>query len=336
MSAAWTALELSAIKNLKVEDEIGLLLSKAERLRRQEQEADIDALFDKELARLTNLPFAAFDILPRLLAAGYCDTALRMALAAYDKQASPALFRSYWAGLAVAVAVAVGSMGRSDEDAVVAGIPLGIALAAAHRHNEARPLLHDGLIVAYPRTQQLAAIKASLFDMSGRRGWRQTLANRAWAELAPVSKLWNAMFSEAGFYHVLSQIMESRYELERTWKSSGCQAEVKAKLDSLTRALKGLTNELGPEHVRVQCALREYGRAVASPQLKRHRQLRQALKSRGKELQGVVEESRRDQQALEALTRQLGQALAARQEQQVQDTIQQLFQLHMRRQGLKV
>ncbi len=77
-------------------------------------------------------------------------------------------------------------------------------------------------------------------------------------------------------------------------------------------------------------------RAVASPQLKRHRQLRQALKSRGKELQGVVEESRRDQQALEALTRQLGQALAARQEQQVQDTMQQLFQLHMRRQGLKV
>ena len=60
-----------------------------------------------ELARLTNLPFATFDILPRLLAAGYCDTALRMALAAYDKQASPALFRSYWAGLAVAVAVAV-------------------------------------------------------------------------------------------------------------------------------------------------------------------------------------------------------------------------------------
>ncbi len=42
-----------------------------------------------------------------------------------------------------------------------------------------------------------------------------------------------------------SQIMESRYELERTWKSSGCQAEVKAKLDSLTRALKGALGKRG-------------------------------------------------------------------------------------------
>lgn len=36
-----------------------------------------------------------------------------------------------------------------------------------------------------------------------------------------------------------SQLLESRYEVERNWKSAGCKTEVKAKLENMTKMISG-------------------------------------------------------------------------------------------------
>ncbi|PRW45320.1 acetylglucosamine transferase isoform B [Chlorella sorokiniana] len=311
--AFWDAFCLAVTVSRNVGPTLQQLLGQAQQLEQQGRHEEAEAVLDQGLASLTDLPFALLEMLPPLLEAGHYNVALRAALAAYEKQEK--------------------SLGRTDKATIVAGVPLGIALAA-HRHNEGRPLLKDALWVTHQRKQKLAAIKTAVVAMDSRRGWRAKLSRWLWFKLQPVEVLWGALYYEAGFYHVLSQLMESRYEVDRTWRSSARRDEIKTKLGSMTSSIGGMADNLGPDHARVQGALREYERAVESAQLRRQRHLRQALKSHGRELRRAVEAVRKDKATVVGMWRRMTQAWAAKEVEPAQEVMQQLIMFQLRKQGL--
>lgn len=55
--------------------------------------------------------------------------------------------------------------------------------AAAHRHNEARPLLRDGVVIALQRMEELAAIKSSIVGLARRCRWGMRMSHLLWEKV---------------------------------------------------------------------------------------------------------------------------------------------------------